>query len=108
MELLTGKCKEDFENDFDNKDFMNLCEYTSHDGGSCYMHLPIQDLPLSMIYGILLDFFDSVEIFIEIHKEYEFFEVHIGLGWVFINSTRAGAITEAIKKANELYNQKQK
>ena len=109
---ITGKCKEDFEKWFDDSENVE------------FGFLPIQDheiivgaenfysLPDSMQYGVLVDFFDSVGITIQIEYyhhlssfgastlekdgRYELYEIR--------SKPRQEARTKAIEKANEIYN----
>ena len=100
---LTGKCKEEFEERYESLDIPHY-----------YFNVEFKDFPFSMQYGVYVDFFDSVNIEIEIHNRKDYLE-----GWRFFIrpcniiiendefKTRQEAQTEAIKKANEIYNSAQ-
>ncbi|MBE7688441.1 hypothetical protein F6A46_09355 [Tenacibaculum finnmarkense genomovar ulcerans] len=105
---LTGKCKVDFDKwlrdlkfskeEYDNLDALSTLEWEQY--------------PLSMSYGVLVDFFDSVGIELQTRNT-------ICSGWKSVidavkfgeyyhesvtNETRQEARTKALEKANELYN----
>ena len=105
---LTGKCREEFEkwyfkdfefneeiNDFDRRITLSIF-YTEKN---------------SMQYGVYVDFFDSVELFIQIetrifdkeHPCYIYSKTVYNRVGCF--NTRQEARTEAIKKADELRNE---
>lgn len=65
-----------------------------------------KDLPDSMQYGVIVDFFDSVGIILQIGKQ------HSGRCWLYNvglgneeSDTRPKARKAAVEKANELFNQ---
>jgi len=100
---LTGKCKEDFE---------NAISYTLVQSGMIKQVDEFYMFPSSMQYGVYVDFFDSVGIYISIepYQDYDsdiqFWCFNIkGFNIIELN-TRNEARTEAIKKANEIYNLK--
>jgi hypothetical protein len=106
---LTGKCKEEFE-----KWYLGKFIYLKHNIGK---NLPSPNrfyrTVESMQYGVYVDFFDSVFIYIHIDiKEYGFdideviheCEVFLNSNKVAENLTRPEARTAAIEKANEIYN----
>ena len=105
MELLTGKCKEDFE-DWYVRGFHNDGGY--HD----YMKRSFYSKILSMQYGVLVDFFDSVGLMMEDIYDSPFYgfqifnkggkESIISIGGY---NDRDKARLKAIEKANELYNE---
>ena len=104
---LTGKCKKDFEKWFSEKSesHYRLVEW-------------FEALDVSMQYGVYVDFFDSVGMMIElqVHVDptmqggsFKKFKAVILFKGRFVNvpngyGKRYNARTEAIKKANELYN----
>jgi hypothetical protein len=113
---LTGKCKEDFEEWVGNQPYS-----ISHDVGERQMNIVpladmIEQLPKSMQYGVLVDFFDSVGVEIDIDIDskfrYEVAEINFYIytelqtydGYDNHYSTRQEARTKAIEKANEIYN----
>lgn len=109
--ILTGKCKDYFEKWIENKKFSIL-----HDVGDIQMNIvPLGDmfeqLHFSMQYGVLIDFFDSVGLYIDDWGETTRWEwaVHKipNEWWDAEHSviTRQEARTKAIEKANEIYNE---
>lgn len=101
--LLTGKAKEDFEKWFRTKRATAKFRF--------WMLIETDPCVLN---SVIIEWFDSVGIYIEPLKEYSFgFIIHIGNYKDPISSllgfdSRQEAITEAIKKSNELYNLKNK
>ena len=98
--ILTGKTKEDFLTNMsiltEIKDKKDLEEYFSK----------ISDLIKNAYY---VDFFDSVGIYItsdyfELNKG--FYSEILNENFAIVKPTRQEALTEAIKKANEIYNSK--
>jgi hypothetical protein len=95
---LTGNCKEDFKNYLlnDLRDFSYKYNY----------FINLQD---SMQYGVYVDFFDSVGIRIsmnQFNKEY-WYDIELTGDDSTCLKTRREARTEAIEKANEIYNSKE-
>ena len=104
---LTGKCKEDFEKwfilDFNNR----IPAYLE----TKYAHEDLKEFSTfndSMQYGVYVDFFDSVGIRLEcIYDSYSSNEWYVGINCISQKGSfklRTDARTEAIKKANEIYN----
>ena len=97
---LTGKCKKEFDKWFNNRLFTSLE----------YLHKVFYNTSESMQYGVYVDFFDSVDIFIQIetrifdkeHPCYIYSKTVYNRVGIF--KTRAEARTAAIEKANEIYN----
>ena len=94
---LTGKCKEDFNNWICitvAKCSKNLCTFEN-----------FYRLNYAAKYGVLVDFFDSVGIDIEIYTTIHGFDFMIKTN-IFKGyfETRAEARTAAIEKANEIHN----
>jgi len=99
--ILTGKTKEDFEKWYIKKDvsedeFYNILEEWSYLSTSCKN-------------AFYIDFFDSVGIY----TTSDYFELNKGFyseildsNFAIVKPTRQEALTEAIKKANEIYNNK--
>ena len=99
--ILTLKAREDFEKWYIKKDvsddeFYNIWEEWSNLSTSCKN-------------AFYIDFFDSVVIYITS----DYFELNKGLyseildsNFAIVKPTRQEALTEAIKKANEIYNEK--
>jgi hypothetical protein len=103
---LTGKCKVDFDKWFSkimhNEGNPNQWDYATW--------TKFDILNYSAKYGVYVDFFDSVDINIEINKS-----TFIVMYYVYINmqtlpvdavKTKPLARTAAIQKANEIYNNK--
>jgi hypothetical protein len=101
---LTGKCKEDFEKWYElNYEAIGLRSIDDE-----FYLAGFYELPETMQYGVYVDFFDSVEIYMEIIKDGVYFESFVNDEWLNTPKTRSEARTAAIEKANELYNLKQK
>ena len=99
--ILTGKAKDDFEKWYIKKDvsedeFYNIWEEWSSLSTSCKN-------------AFYIDFFDSIGIYItsdyfELNKG--FYSEILNENFAIVKPTRQEALTEAIKKANEIYNSK--
>ena len=99
--ILTLKAKEDFEKWYIKKDvsddeFYNILEEWSNLSTSCKT-------------AFYIDFFDSVGIYItsdyfELNKG--FYSEILDSNFAIVKPTRQEAFIEAIKKANEIYNEK--
>ena len=113
--ILTGKCKEDFERWLYSNDV--LIKDGIYD--DTYLIEVFDELPLNLQYASIIEWFDSVVVYINTtYEEYEDiqvknFPVKIKTWSVWINelllegfNSRQDALTEAIKKANEIYNSK--
>jgi hypothetical protein len=108
---LTGKCKEEFEKWFTNSDNRKGFDAEQIALDRKYRLKVFYQLYPSMQYGVYVDFFDSVEIYISLDwyksivKDSEYFETDINN---HIDSERFKHRPEArvavIKKANEIYN----
>ena len=102
---LTEKCKEDFEKWY-------LIFIMSKKGRTNLMYSTyiewFYQLPQSMQYGVYVDFFDSVGIRLEcIYDSYSSNEWYVGINCISQKGSfklRTDARTEAITKANEIYN----
>jgi hypothetical protein len=98
---LTGKCKEDFEKWY-LKGVHNEENYHRHVITSFYSKSE------SMQYGVYVDFFDSVGLTIELSPSNfcSVFYVYLNKNTVPATTcrTRPEARTQAIEKANEIYN----
>jgi hypothetical protein len=109
--MLKGQAKKDFEK-WLNK---NHCEYESNDNyfwvlyAGDGMYIDFYELPFSMKYGVLVDWFDSVGICIEVCRF-----VPSGSYYFMVNDsedytpfeTRTQARQKAIEQANKIYNEK--
>ena len=105
---LTGKCKEDFEK------WVSKQPYSiSHDVGERAMNIVplsemIEQLPQSMQYGVLVDFFDSVDIGISMNQYNNTYWYDIENPYTIDGDelkSRPEARKQAILKANEIYNE---
>ena len=112
---LTGKCKEDFE-----RWYILIClkhSLTYYETADHYRKIDLKryySFNPSMQYGVYVDFFDSVGVIIGENSTFgyagrQIFRLYVGINrhQSKVNphpSTRQEARTEAIKKANEIYN----
>ena len=88
--LLTGKCKEDFKDFLYNK-YGVLCE--------------LNDYNETMLNAEIIDFFDEKGIYVNaIRYNNHYFQAYCNYFMHEKYETRQEATTEAIKKANEIYN----
>lgn len=101
---LTGKCKEEFEK------WLLYCgvygEYEYHLDEDLLSHF--KNLKTSMQYGVYVDFFDSVGIYIEdkidsCAKDFRYLAT-VNFKTKDAYNTRPEARIVAIEKANEIYN----
>lgn len=99
---LTGKCKVDFKK-------WLLCstvygEHEYHLDEDLLSHF--ENLKTSMKYGVYVDFFDSVGIYIIISRDSGWYDVDIAGEWTSTTTqdNRTEARIVAIEKANEIYN----
>ena len=101
---LKGKCKEDFEKWLAELPIKAiLLSYDEFDAGEPYL---FKELPNSFKYGVYIDFFDSVGIYIGVNS-YEKQKYWIGHAGGLMSKklkTRHEARTKAIEKAVEIYN----
>jgi hypothetical protein len=98
---LTGKAKESFI------DYLDKTNQIKIEKGILNLHW--QDLPEKFKNALIIEWFDSVGIYITS----DYFELNNGFyseildsNFEIIKLTRQEALTEAIKKANEIYNEK--
>ena len=99
--ILTGKCKEAFI------DYLDKTNQITIEKGILKLHW--QDFPEKYTHALIIDFFDSVGIYVNS----DYFELNKGFysevldsNFAIVKPTRQEALTEAIKKANEIYNSK--
>ena len=99
--ILTWKCKEAFI------DYLDKTNQITIEKGILKLHW--QDFPEKYIHALIIDFFDSVGIYVNS----DYFELNKGFysevldsNFAIVKPTRQEALTEAIKKANEIYNSK--
>ena len=85
--ILTGKAKDDFSYNYNMSDFNGYSETLQN--------------------TLIIDFFDSVGIYINIRRtNNEFISYITNDESSFYKKIRQEALSEAIKKANEIYNNK--
>ena len=101
--ILTGKAKEDFEK-WLNKEMYYLGRHNFEDRDN-----NIEDLSDNFQNTLIIEWFDSVVIYItsdyfELNKG--FYSEILNENFAIVKPTRQEALTEAIKKANEIYNSK--
>lgn len=121
MELLTGQCKKDFQKwldyDFwDKQQPIIIPDYYDGFDTSIYPSDHFNVLPLSMQWGVFVDFFDSVGIRINIfeavlldfHVRFDLYDGDLFKSTInqMILGDRGYTRTEAVSMANELYNKK--
>ena len=105
--ILTGKCKEEFGKWLVcGEGSVNFEKYYSDEYGDDDPYLWFTELPASMQYGVYVDFFDSVGIYIIISRDSGWYDVDIAGEWTSTTTqdNRTEARTLAIEKANEIYN----
>jgi len=109
--ILTGKCEEDFDK------WIGI----EYEGFECMESTHIDDFPYAIKNVLIIEFFDSVGIYIDCPPIDDNTYTKIIFGCL-VNSdmlynketnhkgfdTRQGATTKAIQKANEIYNEKHK
>jgi len=104
---LTGKCKEDFEKWLVcGEGRVNFYKYYSDKHGDDDPYLWFTELPTSMQYGVYVDFFDSVDLSISMNQSNKtyWYDIQETLDDCKEVKTRPLARTQAIEKANEIYN----
>ena len=94
--ILTGEAKLDFEKWLDKQ---NVAPYK----------VMFYDIPIVVQIAYLVEWFDSVGIYVtsdyfELNKG--FYSEVLDSNFAIVKPTRQEALTEAIKKANEIYNEK--
>ena len=103
--ILTGETKLDFERWLHSNDV--LIKDGIYD--DTYLTDVFDKLPLNLQYASIIEWFDSVGIYItsdyfELNKG--FYSEILNENFEIVKPTRQLALTEAIKKANEIYNSK--
>jgi hypothetical protein len=107
MELLTGECKKAFEEWYYHKSDLPQCYDIKFDTEFYNLHP-------SMRWGVYQDFFDSVGIAVNANRNYskclpKSYGYYGSINCKSVTNTlksREQARTEAIKKANEIFNNK--
>jgi len=90
--MLTGAAKEDFEFYFKN----------------AFKYIEFDDLPVVCKASIIVNWFDSVGIYVNVLKYGYKWKVVVYTQFRTAYKTRIEATTKAIEKANEIYNQLKK
>lgn len=90
---LTGKAKQDFE---------QWCEDQLYDRFISQHHL--SELDETCLNALIIEFFDFIGIYINVLKYEEKWKIIVNTQFKYTFESRQEAITEAIIKANELYN----
>lgn len=106
---LTVKCKEDF------KKWMRPDIYSEHRYSELITNT-FDNLPQSMKYGVYVDFFESVGIYISIDPLYDMqgtnrlciYSLLLDYNYYVQCRNRQESRIKAIEKANEIYNEKYK
>jgi hypothetical protein len=116
---LTGKCKEDFEKHSINNQEIKFKKILGLFCVNIYgFWIPFYLLPYCMKYGVYVDFFDSLDVFIYIiaweteggdfYFKYEIIGFWGNHSASLRRDTRQEARDAAIEKADELHNNKNK
>ena len=107
--ILTGKAKEDFENYVLNKKLGHDSEVLISVYNQESLFINYNNVKETLLNALIIEWFDSVGIIITS----DYFELNKGFyseilesNFEIIKPTRQEALTEAIKKANEIYNNK--
>ena len=109
MFKLTGKAKEDFENYVLNKNLGHDSEVLISVYNQETLFINYNNIKETLLNALIIEWFDSVGIIITS----DYFELNKGFyseilesNFEIIKPTRQEALAEAIKKANEIYNNK--
>ena len=107
--ILTGKAKEDFENYVLNKELGHDSEVLISVYNQETLFINYNNVKETLWNALIIEWFDSVGIIITS----DYFELNKGFyseilesNFEIIKPTRQEALAEAIKKANEIYNNK--
>mgnify|MGYP000653321138 CR=1 FL=1 len=107
--ILTGKAKEDFENYILNKELGHDSEVLISVYNQETLFINYNNVKETLLNALIIEWFDSVGIIITS----DYFELNKGFyseilesNFEIIKPTRQEALAEAIKKANEIYNNK--
>ena len=107
--ILTGKAKEDFENYVLNKNLGHDSEVLISVYNQETLFINYNNVKETLLNALIIEWFDSVGIYISSYGfEFtkEFYSEITSDNFSVIKPTRQEALTEAIKKANEIYNEK--
>ena len=107
--ILTGKAKEDFENYVLNKKLGHDSEVLISVYNQESLFINYNNIKETLLNALIIEWFDGVGIIITS----DYFELNKGFyseilesNFEIIKPTRQEALAEAIKKANEIYNNK--
>ena len=107
--ILNGKAKEDFENYVLNKELGHDSEVLISVYNQESLFINYNNVKETLLNALIIEWFDSVGIIITS----DYFELNKGFyseilesNFEIIKPTRQEALAEAIKKANEIYNNK--
>ena len=107
--ILTGKAKEDFENYVLNKELGHDSEVLISVYNQETLFINYNNVKETLLNALIIEWFDSIGIYITS----DYFELNKGFyseilesNFEIIKPTRQEALAEAIKKANEIYNNK--
>jgi len=105
--MLTGKNKERFEEWYNTQDVVIELEGVLHSNDSGTF-VPFYELPLSMQFGVLQDYADSIGVDISVYymefDGYKCYGVSVGESYFSHSKTREEAIKAAIKAFDEIAN----
>ena len=107
--ILTGKAKEDFENYVLNKELGHDSEVLISVYNQESLFINYNNVKETLLNALIIEWFDSVGIYVtsdyfELNKG--FYSEILNENFEIVKPTRQEALTEAIKKANEIYNNK--
>ena len=107
--ILTGKAKEDFENYVLNKELGHDSEVLISVYNQESLFINYNNVKETLLNALIIEWFDSVGIYItsdyfELNKG--FYSEILDSNFAVVKPTRQEALAEAIKKANEIYNNK--
>ena len=103
--ILTGETKLDFERWLHSNDVLIKDGIYDH----TYLTDVFDKLPLNLQYASIIEWFDSVGIYITsdyLELNRVFYSEILNENFEIVKPNRQEALTEAIKKANEIYNSK--
>ena len=107
--ILNGKAKKDFENYVLDKELGHDSEVLISVYNQETLFIDYKDVKKTLLNALIIEWFDSVGIIItsdyfELNKG--FYSEILDSNFEIVKPTRQEAFTEAIKKANEIYNEK--
>ena len=107
--ILTGKAKKDFENYVLNKELGHDSEVLISVYNQETLFIDYKNVKKTLLNALIVEWFDSIGIYItsdyfELNKG--FYSEILNENFAIVKPTRQEVLTEAIKKANEIYNSK--